>query len=109
MQEFFESMSENFVSTFLVEDRWQQLLSGLGITLLITFFAVILGIIIGCLIAIVRSTYETNVKTKKYLTFGDYIIKVLNVVCKIYLTVIRGTPVVVQLMIMYFIIFEFAR
>lgn len=109
MQEFFDSTRDNFISTFLVEDRWQQLLSGLGITLLITFFAVIIGIILGCLIAIVRSTYETNVKTKKCLTFGDYIIKVLNVICKIYLTIIRGTPVVVQLMIMYFIIFANSR
>lgn len=109
MQEFFDSTRDNFISTFLVEDRWQQLLSGLGITLLITFFAVIIGIVIGCLIAIVRSTYETNVKTKKCLTFGDYVIKVLNVICKIYLTIIRGTPVVVQLMIMYFIIFANSR
>lgn len=109
MQEFFESTRDNFISTFLVEERWQQLLSGLGITLLITFFAVIIGIVIGCLIAIVRSTYETNVKTKKCLTFGDYVIKVLNVICKIYLTIIRGTPVVVQLMIMYFIIFANSR
>lgn len=109
MQEFFDSIKDNFVSTFLVEDRWQQLVSGLGITLLITFFAVIIGIVIGCLIAIVRSTYETNVKTKKSLRFGDYIIKILNVICKIYLTIIRGTPVVVQLMIMYFIIFANSR
>ena len=109
MQEFFESTRDNFISTFVVEERWQQLLSGLGITLLITFFAVIIGIVIGCLIAIVRSTYETNVKTKKCLTFGDYVIKVLNVICKIYLTIIRGTPVVVQLMIMYFIIFANSR
>lgn len=109
MQEFFDSIKENFISTFIVEERWQQLLSGLGITLLITFFAVILGIVIGCLIAIVRSSYETNVKLKKKKSFGDRVIQFLNIICQIYLTVIRGTPVVVQLMIMYFIIFANSR
>ncbi|MBR2280964.1 MAG: amino acid ABC transporter permease [Ruminococcus sp.] len=109
MQEFFESIKENFISTFIVEERWEQLLSGLGITLLITFFAVILGIVIGCLIAIVRSSYETNVKLKKKKSFGDRVIQLLNIICQIYLTVIRGTPVVVQLMIMYFIIFANSR
>ena len=59
-----------------------------------TFFAVIIGIVIGFLIAIVRSTYD---KTGK--------LKILNFICKIYLTVIRGTPVVVQLLIIYFVIF----
>ena len=109
MQDFFESIKENFISTFIVEERWEQLLSGLGITLLITFFAVILGIVIGCLIAIVRSSYETNVKLKKKKSFGDRVIQFLNIICQIYLTVIRGTPVVVQLMIMYFIIFANSR
>ena len=109
MQDFFESIKENFISTFIVEERWEQLLSGLGITLLISFFAVILGIVIGCLIAIVRSSYETNVKLKKKKSFGDRVIQFLNIICQIYLTVIRGTPVVVQLMIMYFIIFANSR
>lgn len=67
---------------------------GLKVTLLITFFAVLLGIVLGFLIAIVRSTYD---KTGK--------LKIANILCKIYLTVIRGTPVVVQLLIIYFVIF----
>ena len=109
MQDFFESIKENFISTFIVEERWEQLLSGLGITLLISFFAVILGIVIGSLTAIVRPSYETNVKLKKKKSFGDRVIQFLNIICQIYLTVIRGTPVVVQLMIMYFIIFANSR
>ena len=60
----------------------------------VTFFAVIIGIVIGFLIAIIRSTYD---KTGR--------LKILNAICKIYLTVIRGTPVVVQLLIIYFVIF----
>jgi len=66
----------------------------LGTTLLITFLAVMLGVILGFVIAVIRSTYEKNGK-----------LKVLNVVCKIYLTVMRGTPVLVQLMIIYYVIF----
>ncbi len=85
---------EKFHSTFIDGDRWMYLVRGLGTTLLITLFAVILGMVLGFLIAIVRSTHD---KTGK-LGF-------LNVLARIYLTIIRGTPVVVQLMIIYFVIF----
>lgn len=109
MQEFFESIKEQFISTFIVEDRWLHLLEGLGTTLIITFFALLIGLALGSIIAIIRSTYEMNVKGKKSVKFSDYVIKFLNVICQIYLTIIRGTPVVVQLMIMYFIIFASSR
>ena len=85
---------EKFHSTFIDGDRWMYLVHGLGTTLLITLFAVILGMVRGFLIAIVRSTHD---KTGK-LGF-------LNVLARIYLTIIRGTPVVVQLLIIYFVIF----
>lgn len=85
---------EKFHSTFIEGDRWMYLVRGLGTTLLITLFAVILGMVLGFLIAIVRSTHD---KTGK-LGF-------LNVLARIYLTIIRGTPVVVQLLIIYFVIF----
>ena len=85
---------EKFHSTFIDGDRWMYLVHGLGTTLLITLFAVILGMVLGFLIAIVRSTHD---KTGK-LGF-------LNVLARNYLTIIRGTPVVVQLLIIYFVIF----
>ena len=85
---------EKFHSTFIDGDRWMYLVHGLGTTLLITLFAVILGMVLGFLIAIVRSTHD---KTGK-LGF-------LNVLARIYLTIIRGTPMVVQLLIIYFVIF----
>ena len=87
-------MTEALYDNLIAKDRWLYLIRGLGTTLTITFFAVILGIILGFLVAIIRSTYE---KTHK--------LKILNVVCQIYLTVIRGTPVIVQLLIMYYIVF----
>lgn len=85
-----DSIRQNFID----EDRWKYLFDGLLTTLLITLFAVLIGLALGFLVAIIRSTY---LKTGK--------LKILNVICKIYLAVIRGTPVVVQLLITYFVIF----
>lgn len=89
-----ENLANRFFLNFIKEDRWKYIAEGLKTTLLITFFAVLIGIALGFLVAMVRSTYE---KTHK--------LKFLNIICKIYLAVIRGTPVVVQLLIAYFVIF----
>ena len=89
-----QTLQDKFYGNFIEKNRWEYILDGLGVTLQVTFFAVIIGIVIGFLIAIIRSTYD---KTGR--------LKILNAICKIYLTVIRGTPVVVQLLIIYFVIF----
>ena len=89
-----QKLQDKFYLNFIANDRWKYLWDGLGVTLEVTFFAVIIGIVLGFLVAIVRSTCD---KTEK--------LKILNVICKVYLTVIRGTPVVVQLLIIYFVIF----
>ena len=89
-----QSLQDRFYLTFIKDDRWMYIVDGLMVTLLVTFFAVLIGIVIGFLVATVRSTYD---KTGK--------LKILNILCQIYLTVIRGTPVVVQLLIIYFVIF----
>ena len=94
IQDFITNFADKFYKTFIVDDRWKYLTNGLKNTIVITLFAVMLGIVLGFLIAIVRSTHD---KTGK--------LKFLNVLAKIYLTVIRGTPVVVQLLIIYFVIF----
>lgn len=89
-----QSLQDRFVLNFIKDDRWMYIADGLKVTLLVTFFAVLVGIILGFLVAMVRSTYD---KTGK--------LKLLNILCQVYLTVIRGTPVVVQLLIIYFVIF----
>lgn len=109
MQDFFKEISESFVKTFITEDRWLQLLEGLLVTIEITIFAALIGILLGFLIAVVRSTHDMNLVGKKCKSFGDYILKTLNFICNLYITVIRGTPVVIQLMIMYFIVFSSSR
>ena len=88
-------MAERFYLNFIKDDRWKYIVDGLGVTLEITFAAVLIGIVLGFLVAIIRATYE---KTGK--------LKILNFLCNVYLTVFRGTPVVVQLLIIYFVVFE---
>ena len=89
-----QELKSSVISNFIDDNRWRYITDGLKITLLVTVFAVLIGVVLGFLIAIVRTTHD---KTGK--------LKILNAICKVYLTVIRGTPVVVQLMIIYFIIF----
>ena len=89
-----QTFQEKFFLNFIKDDRWKYLTDGLVVTLQITFFAVLVGILVGFLVAVIRSTYD---KTGK--------MKVLNFICNVYLTVVRGTPVVVQLLIIYFVVF----
>ena len=93
-----DRLSEQIYLNFIKDDRWQYFTNGLEVTLIIAFFAALLGIVIGLVVGVIRSTHE---KTHK--------LKFLNFLCSIYLTVIRGTPVVVQLMIIYYIILANAR
>ena len=94
---FFEKFKEDFIQTFIVADRWKALGKGIGVTLEITALSLILGVALGVIIAVIRSSYDQQrVKTP--------IMKFLNGLCKVYLTVIRGTPAMVQLLIMYFVI-----
>lgn len=109
MQDLFSEIASSFEKTFITDDRWLQLLGGLGVTLQITVFAALIGLVLGFLIAVVRSTHDMNVQGKKCRNFGDFILKFLNFLCNIYITIIRGTPVVIQLMIMYFIVFASSR
>ena len=94
MTEWFNELADRFYNNFIKDDRWQYITNGLWVTIQITVLAVLVGIVIGFLVAIIRSTHD---KTGK--------MKIANFICRIYLTVIRGTPVVVQLLIIYYGIF----
>ena len=94
MAEWFINLKDRFVLNFIAEDRWKYITDGLLVTIEVSFFAVLLGIVLGFIIAVIRSTHD--------MTGG---LKIPNFLCRIYLTVIRGTPVVVQLLIIYFVIF----
>lgn len=105
-----QDFCQTFHVNFIASNRWLSLLKGLGVTLQITFFALLLGLAIGLVVASIRSSYDKNQEAMaKRGGFGWGVMKLLNGLCKLYLTVFRGTPVVVQLMIFYFVIFASSR
>ena len=98
---------ERFTSVMLDDDRYMLLFKGLRNTFIITFGALAIGIVIGIIVAAIRTSFDKNKETMKLRKgIGYYVLLVLNAICKFYLTVTRGTPVVVQLMICYFLVFQ---
>ncbi len=93
-----QNFRDLFILNFVEDGRWRYLANGLFVTLEITFFATILGVILGAAVGLVRNAYDNTGK-----------LKILNGICQVYLTVIRGTPVLVQLLITYFVIFGSVR
>ena len=96
--EWLNKWLEGLYQTFIVADRYKTLIGGLEKTIIITVGALAIGVIIGTIIAII-----------KVFAAGNRKLKPLDFLCNIYLTVIRGTPVVVQLLISFFIIFVSAK
>ena len=92
---FFKELYDSFYMSVIYDNRYEYILEGLGNTLLISLFAVIIGIIIGVVIALIRTNYDKNGK-----------MKLANSLAKFYVNVVRGTPVILQLMIIYYVIFE---
>ncbi|HJK18759.1 MAG TPA: amino acid ABC transporter permease [Methanocorpusculum sp.] len=91
---FFEELPDKLYQNFIEDDRYKYLIEGFCNTIVITIFALILGLVLGTCIAIVRTIHDLHGK-----------LKVANAICKVYLAVIRGTPVMLQLLIIYFVIF----
>ena len=104
--EFLEKLDSDIYLNFIKDARWKYLTDGLWVTLKVTFFAVLIGIVLGFLVAIIRTAHD-KVGTVPLLT--RIALEVLNFICNLYLTIIRGTPVVVQLLIIYFVIFGSVR
>ena len=90
----FDAIVKGFVKTFIAEDRYKLFFEGIGNTLLIAFFATLMGVVLGTIVAIIKVYHKQSGK-----------LKLLNAICELYTTVIRGTPIVVQLLITYNIIF----
>ena len=97
---------EELKRTLIEDDRYMMFVNGFLDTLKITGGALVVGVLIGVIIAAVRTSYDKNKETMKLKGgFGYTLLSVFNSIFKVYLTIIRGTPVVVQLMIMYFVVF----
>ena len=94
----------NFYKAFVDGDRWKLYLKGIGITLELTITALVIGVILGILVAVVRTAHD-----QQRIGCRNPVLGVLNVLCKIYTTVIRGTPMMVQLLIWGFVVFKTSR
>ena len=103
MKEWFLSLADGFSQTFIESDRWVLFAKGFGVTIRVAVLALLMGIAIGILVAIVRTKHDT--KKKNAHGFGNVILNILNAICQVYLTVIRGTPTMVQLLIVFYVIF----
>ena len=98
-----EKLQEQFYNAFLYKNRWEFYTGGLKVTFILTLGALAIGIVLGILVAVIRTVNDQNQGRKNPL------LSVLNGFCKIYTTVIRGTPMMVQLMIFGFVIFAASR
>lgn len=104
MEGFIEDLKLGIYHTFILDNNYQYFVRGIGVTLLVTAFALLIGLALGVLVGIIRSAHDQQPEKKKGI-----VLRVLNGICKVYLTVIRGTPTLVQLLIMWFVIWASAR
>ena len=101
---FWQDIYMRFYRAWFEGDRWMQYFEGLGTTILVTILALLIGVILGVVVAVIRTGHDQQRKGKH-----NPVLAVLNLICKIYVTVIRGTPMLVQLMIMGFVVFQNSR
>ena len=101
---FWKEFFVKFYQAFIEKDRWLQYLEGMQTTLLVTALALLIGVILGILVAVIRTAHDQQRVGKHNPILGFF-----NLICKIYVTVIRGTPMMVQLLIMGFVIFKSSR
>ena len=95
LYDFILSIGESVYQTIIYDNRYKFILEGLFNTMIIAIVSVIIGTIIGILVALIRNNYDRNNK-----------MKVLNYIVKWYVDIIRGTPIVLQLMIIYYVVFK---
>ena len=99
-QEFFYK----FYQAFILKDRWVQYVQGVGTTLLVTAIALALGVVLGSVVALVRVAHDQQRSGRRNPVLGFF-----NAICQVYTTIIRGTPMMVQLLIMSMVIFANSR
>ena len=107
LPEWLEDICFDFYKSFLFDERYMMYVKGLGNTLLLTALALLMGIVLGVVVALIRATWDKN--GSEMHGIAKFVLKIANAICQVYLTVIRGTPVLVQLMIWYFVVFASSR
>ena len=123
---FFQEFYVKFYQAFLESDRWMLYLRGMGTTIVATAMSLLIGIVLGVIVAMIRTAHDqqrpnllSNTKRLKYWrlrkqgmampSFRNPILGVVNAIAKVYVTVIRGTPMMVQLLIMGLVVFKYSR
>ena len=104
MEGFWADFEKKFTMAFLTGDRWKLYLKGMGTTLELTACALVIGVVLGVFVAVIRSAHDQQRPGKRNFALG-----VVNVLCKLYTTVIRGTPMLVQLLIWGYVVFTSTR
>lgn len=103
MPEWILKLAKDFSTAFIVDNRWKYIVEGIQNTLILTFFALILGVVFGIIVAGIRTTYDKQYNEMRP-SLGKALLSVGNAISRVYLTVIRGTPAMVQILIIFFII-----
>lgn len=101
---FWQEFFVKFYQAFIEADRWKQYLSGVGTTIYVTMIALAIGVALGILMAMIRTTHDQTRPCRR-----NPLLKLLNAISKIYINIIRGTPMMVQLLIMSMVIFSSSR
>lgn len=94
---------DKFVNDFIAEERWKFITNGLKTTIIVTILAMVFGVLIGIITSIIRCAHD-QIDPRRIHGFPKFLLNLGNWICKAYVTIIRGTPTLVQLLIMYFII-----
>ena len=102
MNEWFADIQAKFILDFVEKQRYIYIIDGLKVTLEVTFLALIMGLVLGALVAIIRTSHD-QLKEEQTKGVGGFLLKVANTICRLYLTIIRGTPTLVQLLLMFFV------
>ena len=103
--EWWQTLFVRFYQAFIEGDRWRQYLQGVGITLVATAVALAIGVVLGVLVAMIRTAHDQQRPGRP----KNPVLGVVNAICKVYVTVIRGTPMLVQVLIMGMVVFASSR
>ena len=107
LPQWLEDFCYDIYKCFIFDNRYELYVEGLGNTLLMTLLALLIGVVLGVVVALVRVTWDKNGNQMRGV--GKFVLAIANAICKVYLTVIRGPPVVVPLMIWYVVVFASSR
>ena len=102
MNEWFADIQAKFILDFVEKQRYIYIIDGLKVTLEVTFLALIMGLVLGAFVAIIRTSHD-QLKEEQTKGLGGFLLKVANTICRLYLTIIRGTPTLIQLLLMFFV------